>query len=149
MPAGIAATRPIAVAISASEMPGATIAIVALCTAPIAWNERMMPTTVPNRPTYGLVLLTVARNARLCSSRSTSRSCDTRIARRAPSMSWSVERPDSCFFAIIFCTSCGDNRAMRIFPNDGTRWILMISEYETKVLGRSVGFAESSSHRFR
>src|SRR5688572_31601074 len=86
MPAGIAAMRPIAVAMSASEMYGATTEIVALCMPPSAWNELMMPQTVPSRPMYGLVLLTVARNARLCSSRSISLRCETRIARREPSM---------------------------------------------------------------
>ena len=70
-------------------MPGATIAIVALCTPPSAWNELMIPHTVPSSPMYGLVLLTVARNARLCSSRSISRNCETRIARREPSMTCS------------------------------------------------------------
>ena len=49
----------------------------------------MMPHTVPNRPTYGLVEPTVASVARLCSSRSISFSCATRIARRAPSSSCS------------------------------------------------------------
>src|SRR5262245_833785 len=78
--------RPKAVANSASEMYGATTEIVALCKPPIAWNELMMPHTVPSKPTYGLVLLTVARNARLCSSRSISLRCETRIARRDPSM---------------------------------------------------------------
>src|SRR5688572_31559871 len=81
--------RPIAVAMSASEMYGATTEIVALCMPPSAWNELMMPQTVPSKPTYGLVLLTVARYARLCSSRSISRRCETRIARREPSMTCS------------------------------------------------------------
>ena len=41
----------LAVAINASEMPGATIEIVACCTAPKALNEVIMPHTVPNKPT--------------------------------------------------------------------------------------------------
>src|SRR5690606_32390000 len=48
---GIAANRPIAVAISASEMPGATLAMVASLTLARPWNEIMIPHTVPNRPT--------------------------------------------------------------------------------------------------
>ena len=44
-----------AVAISASAMPGATVASVACCTLPSPWKAVMMPHTVPNRPTYGLV----------------------------------------------------------------------------------------------
>src|SRR5690606_3196360 len=85
--AGIAANRPIAVAISASEMPGATLAMVASLTLARPWNEIMMPHTVPNRPTYGLIEPTLARNSRLRSSPSSSREVDTRIARCAPS-SW-------------------------------------------------------------
>src|SRR5580704_9644776 len=53
----------------------------------------MMPQTVPNKPTYGLVEPTVASIARFCSNRSSSRSCATRIARRAPSNSCSAGIP--------------------------------------------------------
>ena len=42
-----------AVATSASEIPGATMARVACCTFPSDENALMMPHTVPNRPTYG------------------------------------------------------------------------------------------------
>ena len=38
----------------------------------MAWNEFMMPTTVPNRPMNGPALAVVARNARYRSIRSTS-----------------------------------------------------------------------------
>src|SRR6185437_10417508 len=79
-----------AVATSASEMPGATMASVACCTLPSEEKALMMPHTVPNRPTYGLVLPTVASVARLCSSRSISLSCATRMARREPSSSCSA-----------------------------------------------------------
>ena len=47
---GMAANRPMAVATSASEMPGATIASVACCTFPSPEKALMMPHTVPNRP---------------------------------------------------------------------------------------------------
>jgi len=46
----VAANNPIAVAIRASAMPGATLAMVACCAAPRDLNEFMMPQTVPNRP---------------------------------------------------------------------------------------------------
>src|SRR5215472_7649378 len=86
----MAANSPNAVATSASEMPGATMASVACCTLPSEEKALMMPHTVPNRPTYGLVLPTVASVARLCSRRSISFSCATRIARREPSSSCSL-----------------------------------------------------------
>ena len=47
---GIAASRPMAVAISASAMPGATLEMLALCAPPMAMKEFMMPYTVPSRP---------------------------------------------------------------------------------------------------
>src|SRR5688572_5179835 len=83
----MAANSPAAVAISASAMPGATIASVACCALPRPWNAPMIPQTVPKRPTYGLVEPTVASVARLSSRRSISRSCATRIVRRTPSRS--------------------------------------------------------------
>src|SRR5215472_5185600 len=86
----MAANSPNAVATSASEMPGATMASVACCTLPSEEKALMMPHTVPNRPTYGLVLPTVASVARLCSRRSISFSCATRMARREPSSSCSL-----------------------------------------------------------
>ena len=68
--AGIAANRPIAVAISASEMPGATIAMVDVLQSARPWNAPMMPHTVPNRPTYGTDRADVGEESRLRSSRS-------------------------------------------------------------------------------
>jgi len=53
-------------------MPGATTARLAEPDAPICWNEFMMPTTVPNRPTNGPELAIVARNESPRSSRWTS-----------------------------------------------------------------------------
>ncbi len=98
MTAGIAANRPIAVAISASAMAGATVASVACCTLPRAWNAVRMPQTVPNRPTYGLVEPIVASVERFCSSRSVSFICATFMARRLPSSSCAPARP-SCVFS--------------------------------------------------
>src|ERR1700683_1753175 len=86
----MAANRPMAVATSASEIPGATMASVACCTLPSEEKALMIPHTVPNSPTYGLVLPTVARVARLCSSRSISFSCATRMAPPEPSSNWSA-----------------------------------------------------------
>ena len=53
MTAGIAATRPMAVAISASAMPGATTASEAEPVFPMPSKAVMMPHTVPNRPING------------------------------------------------------------------------------------------------
>ena len=60
MTAGIAATRPIAVASSASAMPGATTARFVVCALEMPMKEFMMPHTVPNRPTKGEVAPMVA-----------------------------------------------------------------------------------------
>ena len=62
------------VEISASAMAGATTASVACCTFPRPWNALMIPHTVPNSPTYGLVEPIVASVERFCSSGSVSRS---------------------------------------------------------------------------
>src|SRR6476619_7424099 len=53
MVAGMAATRPSAVANSASAMPGATTAKDVFLEAAIDWKLVMMPQTVPNNPTKG------------------------------------------------------------------------------------------------
>ncbi len=62
MTAGIAAARPIAVASSASAMPGATTARFVVCDFEIPMNEFMIPHTVPKRPTKGEVAAMVASN---------------------------------------------------------------------------------------
>ena len=59
--AGIAAKRPIAVVIRASEMPGATTARLAEPMRPMSPNASMMPHTVPKRPMKGVTLAVVAR----------------------------------------------------------------------------------------
>jgi hypothetical protein len=85
MTAGIAANRPIAVATSASAMPGATGRERHLLQVRQA-DERMHdPHTVPNRPMYGDTEPTDARNDRCDSIASISRWKLARIARRAPS----------------------------------------------------------------
>ena len=50
----MAAARPAAVVISASEMPGATARKVAAPAVPSPWKASMMPQTVPNNPTNGV-----------------------------------------------------------------------------------------------
>src|ERR1700726_3220045 len=60
MTAGIAATRPIAVASSASAMPGATTARLVVCDFEMPIKLFMMPHTVPNSPTNGDVAPMVA-----------------------------------------------------------------------------------------
>src|SRR5215470_10523501 len=98
----MAAKSPMAVATSASDIPGATIASVACWTLPSEEKALMIPHTVPKSPTYGLVLPTVASVARLCSSRSISFSCATRIARREPS--------SSCSLPAALCRSRANSR---------------------------------------
>ncbi len=66
---GIAAASPIAVAIKASEMPGATTASEALPVVPIPWKAPIIPQTVPNRPIKGAVEPVVARKVRYFSNR--------------------------------------------------------------------------------
>src|SRR3954470_2826050 len=73
--AGIAATRPIAVAMSASAMPGATVATDADFMAPMARKEFMMPHTVPKRPMKGAAEPVVARNGTFDSRLVISRVC--------------------------------------------------------------------------
>ena len=61
MVAGMAATRPNAVAISASPMAGATTGNDALFSTPMRKNASMMPHTVPNKPTNGDALAMLAK----------------------------------------------------------------------------------------
>ena len=100
MTAGIAATRPSAVANSASAMPGATTARLVFFCAAIAVKAFMMPQTVPNRPTKGAVEPTVARKPVKRSSRSISRvkrhlhdALDALLQARAPPPSAALRRP--------------------------------------------------------
>src|SRR5207237_7627693 len=81
MTAGIAATRPRAVANSDSAMPGATTARLVFFAAAIDWKLSIMPQTVPNRPTKGAVAPTVARNGIKRSTRSISRPSVTFMTR--------------------------------------------------------------------
>ena len=74
-----------AVATSASAMPGATLARLACCRFDRPVNACMIPQTVPKRPMYGLTEPTEARKFRRASSPSISRWYEARIARRAPS----------------------------------------------------------------
>ncbi|MNE54307.1 hypothetical protein D3C80_1490780 [compost metagenome] len=59
--AGIAATRPSAVASKASAIPGATTARLVVWVLAIPMKLFMMPHTVPNRPTNGEMAPMVAR----------------------------------------------------------------------------------------
>ena len=90
----MAATRPIAVANSASAMPGATTASEVFCEAAIDWKLVMMPATVPNRPMKGPAEPTVASTRSRRSMVSTSRAMATfitfsmRICRPAKERAW-------------------------------------------------------------
>src|SRR6516225_12166445 len=79
--AGIAAASPIAVANSASAIPGATTARLVLFAAAIPSKLRMMPQTVPKRPINGAAEPSVARNGSRASSRRISAFKVSRIAR--------------------------------------------------------------------
>ena len=59
--AGIAASKPSAVANNASAIPGATIAKLVFLEIAIDWKEFIMPQTVPNSPMKGAVEPTVAK----------------------------------------------------------------------------------------
>src|SRR5687767_1109711 len=61
MYAGIAATNPMAVANRASAIEGATMAREVFFWMAMAWKEPMIPQTVPNRPTKGEAVATMAR----------------------------------------------------------------------------------------
>src|SRR6195952_4570572 len=120
MVAGMAAIRPIAVANSASAMPGATTASEVFFDAAIDWKLDMMPQTVPNKPTNGPAEPTVANTSSRRSSRSTSRAIETfitfsiRICRPANDRVWlSNERFHSRIaatkHAAIDCVGLADN----------------------------------------
>ena len=65
--AGIAASKPSAVANRASAIPGATIAKLVFLEIAIDWNEFIMPQTVPNKPIKGAVDPIVARKVKFFS----------------------------------------------------------------------------------
>src|ERR1041384_8861329 len=67
MTAGIAAARPIAVAINASAIPGATTERSVLRAPPIDAKALMIPHTVQNNPIKGVALAVVARKERFFS----------------------------------------------------------------------------------
>src|SRR4030042_3897702 len=72
MTCGTAAKRPTAVAMRASEIPGATVARLADRVAPMRKKEIMIPQTVPKRPMNGETLPVAARKNIIFSRRDTS-----------------------------------------------------------------------------
>src|SRR6478736_3652029 len=101
MTAGIAANSPMAVANSASEIPGATTASDEFCCWPIWKKLFMIPQTVPNRPTNGATAPVVARKlSRSASESASSATCPSiASATRARVPSRSATRPpgaDDC-----------------------------------------------------
>src|SRR5205809_225270 len=68
----MAAARPVAVVMRASEMPGATTARLAEPMRPMSSNAVMIPQTVPKSPMNGVTLAVVARKLRRRSRRVTS-----------------------------------------------------------------------------
>src|SRR5579863_2092220 len=67
--AGIAATRPAAVVIRASEIPGATARKVAAPLVPRPWKASIIPQTVPNSPMNGVTAPVIASQGRFLSKR--------------------------------------------------------------------------------
>ena len=63
----MAAARPAAVATSASDIPGATVARLALPISPILLKDSIMPHTVPKSPMKGVVLPVVAKKGNVLS----------------------------------------------------------------------------------
>src|SRR5262245_56469889 len=81
----MAAPSPAAVAISASDIPGATTARLADPCDPMPLNDSMTPQTVPKSPINGAVLAVVARIGKKRSILEISRTATWRIARDADS----------------------------------------------------------------
>src|SRR5260370_20012840 len=65
----MAAARPAAVVIRASEIPGATARKVAAPAVPNPWNASMIPQTVPNSPINGVTAPVIASHGTLRSRR--------------------------------------------------------------------------------
>ncbi|MNS98851.1 hypothetical protein D3C72_1332310 [compost metagenome] len=133
----MAANRPMAVATSASAMPGATVASVTCVRAARPVKACMIPQTVPKRPTYGDTEPTVARNDRFCSAASSSRWKLARMARRAPSSSvaasvtwrsrsfWYSRMPEAKMRSmgpanLAFCAAEA-NSSFRLVPDQNSR----------------------------
>jgi hypothetical protein len=77
----MAAIKPAAVVISASETPGATARNVAAPSVPKPWKASMMPHTVPNKPMKGVTAPVMASHGRLRSNRVISSEEEIRMAR--------------------------------------------------------------------
>ena len=86
MRAGIAAARPAAVLIRASEIPGATATIDVEPVVPMARKDCMMPQTVPKSPMNGQAEAVVARKVMYLVSRETSAVIARSSARSTPEM---------------------------------------------------------------
>src|SRR6478735_8899533 len=97
MTAGMAATRPKAVAMSASPMAGATTGKDALFSSPMRSKASMMPHTVPNRPMNGEADAMLERVGMSAAAR-----CSSAVmARRATAPKSSLEGADSSIRAAI------------------------------------------------
>src|SRR5437867_3309254 len=104
----MAAARPGAVVMSASEMPGATNARLAEPVRPISSNAFMIPQTVPKRPMKGVTLAVVARKltrrssrvASTVAARASARESESRLLTvgRAVGATLPCEPPRTCWF---------------------------------------------------
>ena len=110
MTAGIAATRPNAVASSASAMPGATTARLVVCDFEIPIKLSMMPQTVPNSPTNGDVAPMVASSpmpSRI--RRASARTISAKLEAARSLMPLSLEIPADSRASRIAAASSDDN----------------------------------------
>ena len=108
--AGIAATRPNAVASSASAMPGATTARFVVCDFEMPIKLFMMPQTVPNSPTNGEVAPMVASSpmpSRI--RRASARTISAKLEAARSLMPLSLEMPADSRASRIAAASNADN----------------------------------------
>src|SRR5271156_2941291 len=110
MTAGIAATRPIAVASSASAIPGATTARFVVCDFEIPMKLFMMPQTAPNRPTNGDVAPMEASNPMpIRIRRPSARTISAKLDAARSLMPSSLEIPADNRASFIAAASSADN----------------------------------------
>src|SRR5450432_1284128 len=120
MTAGIAATRPIAVASSASAMPGATTARLVVCALEMPIKLFMMPQTVPNSPTKGAVAPMVARKLMpIRIRRASARTISAKLEAARSLMPLSLEMPADSRASRIAALSSDDST---LFLSPSANW---------------------------
>ncbi len=134
MTAGIAATSPIAVASSASAMPGATTARLVVCDFEMPIKLFMMPQTVPNNPTKGEVAPIVARKLMpIRMRRASARTISAKLDAARSLMPLSLEIPADSRASRIAALS-SDDSTLSLAPS--ASWA-SASERESAILFRT------------